>query len=115
MICYWCYWGWPKPIHNIYTRAVEKLGGSERALEFGPAHVVWADENWGSAQWCLDHFEDWEKDDNDGRFDERELEVVKQSLVELLSVQDEYKHPPEGFDDESPEKFPPPAHWEMKR
>jgi hypothetical protein len=112
-VCYWCHWGWPKPILDIYKDCLAKLDGDDRPLKFGPAHVVWEDENWDSAQWCLDHFDEF-------RFDltEHELVVVRESLVRLVDVPDEYKSPPEGFDDgddsddaKSPEDFPPPEHW----
>ena len=46
MTCWWCHWGWPKPIADIYDDCVERLGGDEGPLLWGPAHVVWADENW---------------------------------------------------------------------
>lgn len=114
--CYWCYWGWPKPILDIYRDCLAKLGGNENPLHWGPAHVVWEDENWDSAQWCLDHFNDYADPD----LTEYEKAIVRESLERLLAVPDEYKHPPEGFDagkdedEDDPADFPPPEHWQCK-
>lgn len=106
--CYWCHWGWPKPIKDIFDRAVADLGGFTDAMYFGPAHIVWSDENFDSAQWCLDHFEDrW------GDFNEEELAIVRRSLEELAAVPDEFKQPPNEYDGENPESFPPPSHWQV--
>ena len=29
MICYWCYWGWPQPIREIFDDCVELLDGDD--------------------------------------------------------------------------------------
>jgi len=113
--CWWCHWGWPKPIREIYDRAISALGGYDAPLHFGPSHVVWEDENWDSAQWCLDHFEEWRVNWNKGRYSDEELEVVRRSLVELAAVPEEFKREPDGYDDENPGCYPPPSHWEMVR
>ena len=109
-MCYWCYWGWPKPIRDIYDDCVEKLGG-EGALEWGPGHVVWGDENWDSAQWCLDNFDKYK-----GDYTDDELTVVRESLERLLAVPDEFKVEPGGYDGDkhAPADFPPPKHWECE-
>ena len=60
--CWYCYWGWPRPIRDIYDAAAEEFLGDETALLYGPAHVVWADEDWMLAQHCLDHFDEWVRD-----------------------------------------------------
>jgi hypothetical protein len=109
-VCWWCYWGWPKQISDIYTKAVEALGGDNSPLVSGPAHAVWSDENWDAAQRCLDSMND--------RFEEFEfsaetMAVVRQSLVDLLAVPDDFKEEPSEYEGFSPSKFPPPAHWEM--
>lgn len=110
--CYWCHWGWPNPIYTIYRDALSKLNGDDSPLLFGPAHIVWEDENWNSAQWCIDHFDEYRRDMTD-----HEADVVRESLVKLLSVPDEYKKEPEGFDQDNsdPADFPPPQHWECER
>lgn len=113
MMCYWCYWGWPKPIRDVYDRAVSALGGYTDPLHFGPSHVVWEDENWHSAQWCLDYIDEFKQYHNEGRFSDDELEIVRQSLINLIAVPDEFKSEPEGYDRENPKNFPPPAHWVM--
>lgn len=108
--CYWCYWGWPKPIKEIYDRALADLGGWKDPLEFGPGHIVWSDENWDSADWCLEHFDEYP-----GQYGDEELAIVKRSLVELLAVPKEFKESPDEYDGENPADFPPPVHWECKR
>ena len=45
-MCWWCHWGWPKPIHDIYDKALAALDGDESPLLYGPAHVVWVHEIW---------------------------------------------------------------------
>lgn len=116
-VCWHCYWGWPKPIWDIYKKAMVRLGELDEdgfyAMHYGPAHIVWEDENFDSAQWCLDEFENWKRQWNDGRYLDAELEVVRKSLIELVAVPDEFKHEPEAYDDENPENYPPPEHWIM--
>lgn len=110
--CYWCYWGWPKPIKDIYDKALIKLDGDTTPLDFGPAHTIWSNENWDSetVQWCLD--EDTYKEAWDDLTD-IESAVVRESLELLLALSDDYKSEPEGYDDddENPQKFPPPEYW----
>ena len=108
--CYWCYWGWPKPIQDIYDKAVADLGGWEDPLEFGPAHILWSDENWDCVQWCLDHFSD-----NPSDYSDDQLAIVRRSLIELLAVPDEYKVEPADFNGQNPAAFPPPAEWGCRR
>lgn len=102
-ICWFCHWGWPKPIADIYIRALHDLGGDDRPLHFGPAHVVWEDENFDSAEWCLENFEEYA-----GGFSEKDLVVVRRSLEELTRLPLSIRREPEGYDDEHPEMFPPP-------
>ena len=110
MICWFCTWGWPKPIADIYQAALKELDGDDLPLLYGPAHLVWADENFDSAQWCLDHFEEYKRD-----LSEKEQQVIRESLEQLLMVDEEYKCEPEGYDGENPQDYPPPKHWEMVR
>lgn len=123
-ICWWCHWGWPKAIRDIYDRAekdiddildtypCEKNGWNcwegepicgEYALEFGPSHIVWSDENWDSAEWCLKYcdepqFKDWNPE---------ALEIVRRSLRELEALPEHFKLAPNGYDGQHPENFPP--------
>ncbi len=113
-VCWWCVWGWPKPIQDIYDKYKQELG-DDTALLYGPAHIVWADENWDSVDWCLENFDTWVKDWNDNQYQTDELEIVRKSLIELKALPDELKQEPDGFDyDESdPNDFPPPNDWVM--
>jgi hypothetical protein len=111
-ICWFCHWGWPKPIYDIYKEALDALGGVDWCLVAGPSHVVWSDENFDLAQSCLDDF------DEDARrylpdATKEELNIVRKSLEKLLAVDDKYKDWPEEYDGESPQNFPPPDDWEM--
>lgn len=108
--CWWCYWGWPKPVREIYDEAVKRLGGIPAALHLGPGHLVWGDENFYCAQWSLDNFTAYE---DPSRLDEHETEVIRWSLERLVEIPEEFLRPPGGYDGENPEDFRPPAHWEM--
>lgn len=117
-MCYWCYWGWPKPIRDIYDDCEQRAG--ESAMLYGPGHVVWADENWGSAWSCLDYFDQWVRlwnyDRGKDRFTAEQLAVVRESLERLVAVPEEFKREPEGYDDENenPADYPPPASWKCE-
>lgn len=105
-ICWWCYWGWPKEIADIFDEACRRLGDPDGwALEFGPGHVVWGDENWGSAEWCLEHFSEYV-----GDLTEEEQLVVRWSLTELAKIPLERREQTlrPDYDGEHPEKYPPP-------
>jgi hypothetical protein len=84
-------------------------------MKYGPAHVVWADENWESAQYCLDYYDEWVRTWNHDRYTAKELAVVRESLNRLVAVPDEFKCEPEGYDDENPKDFPPPESWECEK
>ena len=108
-LCWFCHWGWPEPIANIYLKAVRDLGGHNLSpLHFGPAHSVWEDENFDNAQWCLDNFSKYCRD-----YQDWELAIVRRSLQELLEVPDELKEWPKDYDGNHPELFPPPAGVKM--
>jgi hypothetical protein len=112
-LCWYCHWGWPKKVADIYEAAVKSLRGDDGPLLYGPAHVVWADENFDAAQWCLDHFHEYERD-----YSRREMNVVRRSLVQLVALAHEYKQPPLAFmadeDHNLPLDFPPPTHWQVR-
>jgi hypothetical protein len=116
-VCWYCHWGWSKEVAAIYDRAVadiERLNEeddpwppyeAESALHYGPAHIVWADENFyrDSVQWCLDHFDEYRRDMPDPV-----AAIVRRSLVELLALPDAVLDPePADYDDEHPENYPP--------
>ena len=103
MICWYCHWGWAKPVAEIYRRAVDKLEGYDDPLHFGPSHIVWEDENFDCAEGCLEHFDNYR-----GDYSDEQLEVVRQSLVELAALpMDEREIVPADYDGQNPHLFPP--------
>ena len=104
MYCWYCHWGWPLPAVKIYHEALSKLGGNYNPLDLGPGHIVWGDENFNSAQYCLDHFDDWPTN-----YDSPEdLEVIRWSLEELTKIPPEQLDAkPENYDGVHPEDYPP--------
>lgn len=101
--CWYCHWGWAKPVAEIYKRALDDLGGDSTPLHYGPAHVVWDDENFDLAQGCLDDFEKY-----GAGFSERELAIVRRSLEELASLPMEERDIwPDDYDGIHPENYPP--------
>lgn len=116
MICWYCYWGWPKAVANIY----DANGGPD--LDYGPGHVVWADENFDdeSIEFCLKECDEWAArpfPDDGSNSDQFRLAIARQSLVELLGVPESVRVPrPDYFELEietSPEIYPPPPDFPM--
>ncbi len=107
-MCWYCYWGLPKPIADIYEKHLSNAGFS--AMHFGPAHIVWEDSNLDrdSIQWCLDHFDEYKH----GHLDS-ELAHVRQSLVDLLALPDELLEYPGDEDSSNHEQNPPKPGWIM--
>ena len=107
MMCWYCHWGWPLPIADIYDRYRPIAG--ESAMHYGPAHVVWDDENFGREhiEWCLEHFADYSTDNH--RPDE--LAAVKASLMDMLALPDDILEPTEAnrceAEDGNPKDYPP--------
>ena len=111
MICWYCHWGWPKAIHDIYNHATLKLNGNTDPLNYGPAHIVWEDENFDSAQWCLDNFDKYSQD-----LSEKDKEIVRWSLEQLLLLPDNViNSEPDDYDGENPENYPPPENIEWSK
>lgn len=107
--CWYCHWGWAKPVAEIYKKALAKLNGDSSPLSFGPAHVVWADENWDFAESCLENYDKWVKEYNDDeRFSDDDLKVVRWSLEELVKIPlKDREIEPEDYDGKHPENYPP--------
>jgi len=131
MICWYCHWGWPKPIADIYDRAFRDLNGgvfehgieprAYSALNYGPAHCTWADENFDRelVQSELDGLDEWAEQHNKdyewrAKFTPDELAIVRRSLKELLALPDEILSiEPADYDGQEPDRFPPPDGMEM--
>lgn len=103
-VCWFCHWGWHPKVKAIFDEAVTIIG--EAPLLFGPSHIVWEDENFNDAQWCLDHF-----NDRKWIYSKHELTIVRQSLERLIEIPAEWKTEPADYDGERPEKYPPP--WRL--
>lgn len=105
-ICWYCHWGWPATVRHIYKKAAEELkviGSGTEPLNYGPGHVVWDDENFDSAEWCIEHFSEFDHD-----LSAAEREIVMRSLVELAKVPKEFRcTEPEDYDGEHPQVYPP--------
>ena len=108
-ICWSCYWGWSKAVADIFREAVEQLEGNDSPMLFGPGHIVWEDENFNRATWCLENFEE-----NRGHFCESDLAIVRKSLEKLAALPENVRDvEPEDYDDEHPALYPPPEGIEM--
>ena len=102
-MCWYCYWGCSLEVQAIYDKHVAVAG--ESAMDYGPAHIVWGDENYQreSVQWCLDRFDEYQHGHGDA-----ELAAVRASLVDLLALPDHILDPErEDYDGEHPENYPP--------
>lgn len=74
-------------------------------MRFGPAHIVWEDENFSRehVQWCLEHFGEYA----DG-IELSALAEVRQSLEEMLELPDDILcSEPDDYDGMNPEAYPP--------
>lgn len=108
-ICWFCHWGWPKPVADIFNAACDALEGDDSPLLFGPGHIVWSDENFDSAPWCLENFATYA-----GDLTAEEAVIVRRSLEELAALpNDAYDIVPSDYDGEHPENYPPAAGVEM--
>lgn len=106
-VCWYCYWGWAEPVAKVYSEAVAKLDGWDEGLTYGPAHVVWADENFGddSIKFCLERCDDPESLE---RRSPAQIAIARESLLKLLEIPEDVRCcEPEEYDDEHPENFPP--------
>ena len=109
--CWFCYWGWPKPVADIYLRALKRLDGDQDALQCGPGHIVWSDENFDMAQRCIEIA----KPASEYQMSQHDYDIVMDSLRELTKVETKYLDWPEEYDGEHPDQYPPPSDWEMVR
>ena len=109
-LCWYCHWGWAKPVAEIYLEAVSRLGGDTASLHSGAAHIVWSDENFDdeSIRWCLQNFTKHEA------YDLMDQQVVKRSLKELLKIPEKVRCLcPKDYNGENPENYPPTGEVEI--
>ncbi len=103
-ICWYCYWGWAKPVADIYDEALRRLDGYMSPLHFGPSHIVWEDENFDCAELCLKDFNEYDNNN----YSPEELAIVRWSLEELAKLPEDIRCiEPDDYDDENPQLFPP--------
>lgn len=103
-ICWYCHWGWPKPVADIYLAAIDKLGGNDGLFKYGPSHIVWESENFHFAKWCLENFDKYRGDETD-----EQAKIIRWSLKELAKLPfNVIDVVPDGYDGEHPENYPPP-------
>jgi hypothetical protein len=96
-------------VADIFLKAKAALAGDDYPLMYGPAHVVWSDENWHLAQDCIDAFDKYRRDLTD-----EQARVVRHSLEQLAALpQSAWDVEPEDYDEEHPENYPPPEGVEM--
>jgi hypothetical protein len=109
--CWYCHWGWPKLVMEVYKASEAKLieiDSYDRVLKFGPSHIVWEDENFddGSIQFCLE-FLVKERDKLYKDYSDAELAICQESLEDLLKVPESVRCCiPNDYDDEHPENYP---------
>jgi hypothetical protein len=109
MMCWYCHWGWSNPVADIYEKYLPLAG--EPAMHYGPAHIVWDDENFKRSlvQACLDDWDEWVqkyRDDENG-YSLPELAYVKASLVDLLALDDAVLSPAPDDGWDNPAAHPP--------
>ena len=106
-ICWYSYWGWAKPVADIYREASRRLGGFDYPLHFSPSHAVWEDDNFDDCtiECCLKHFDKYK-----GGYTDEQLAVARWSLAELLRIPEDARDiVPKDYDGEHPELYPPKA------
>lgn len=106
--CYNNYWGWPKPVADIYKKYGAMLDPenplSGQDLLETLCHVVWSDENFDQWESTL---KTWDVDPDYYCSVDQE-KIAKQSLVELGALDPDvrdYVHP--DYDGAQPENYPP--------
>lgn len=112
-MCWYCYWGWPKQVRQIYDNLVSEVG--EDAANYGYAHIVWADENFEEdhVRYCIARCR--EARHSDPHYEAAEATLY--SLEQLLALPKHVREPmPDSKDydaDAHPENYPPPDGLEM--
>ena len=111
--CWFCYWGWPKLVREVYEEAVQEInalgGDGESAMDYGPGHIVWSDENFEKCdvRWCIEQGRAGKNWHDDPEETDAVKAVVLRSLERLLELPDEMLSSPKDYDGEHPENYPP--------
>lgn len=93
---------WGVKTKAVYRVSLEAVGGDADVLDYGPAHVVWADDNFEdeSIQFCLGECETRRQEWLD-KFGEAKLDAVRTSLELLLKIpEDERGDDPQDYGDD---------------
>jgi hypothetical protein len=103
VICWFCHWGWAKPVQDIYEKYKALVG--EHALKYGHTHIVWEDENFDDdcVTGCIGEYK-YADDDST----EEDLKLIDESLRELLLVPKKFREFPAEYDGDNPAAYPPP-------
>jgi hypothetical protein len=115
-VCWYCHWGWAKPVADVYKKYLDLLEGDDMLLGYQQGHIVWSDENFETEniQYCIDHADEhW----NQEEVTKEQHDLITESLRELLLIPEEIRCCcPEDYPDDNdadPENYPPPVGLEM--
>ena len=107
-ICWYCHWGWAKPVRDIYDTYSLLVTDADTVLDYGIGHIVWADENFDThnIEWCIKHAYDLsdlpikkEEHSSFNRMTGTDLMLSMQALKELLLIPEEIRDCiPEEYD-----------------
>ena len=104
--CWYCHWGWAVEVADIYDRYVEEFGAD--AMRDGPAHIIWADENFEAYHVEESFVAAREMVSVESFYSVKEIEAAVGSLRELVELGEAvYNIEPEEYGGEHPEYFPP--------
>lgn len=114
-MCWYCHWGVPKPVSDIYYEALDRLNDDDSPLLYGPSHVVWEDFNLDdrNIKRCIEYCDLYE-----GDYTKDELMIVKWSLQELLKIPESQRDiDPSVYDEDNTpyDELPPPTGVKMVR
>lgn len=108
--CWYCYWGWAKPVADIYNKTVRQgIVDDYDMCHIG--HPVWEDENFDdiTIKSTIQHIHmnyntflvSW-------GYTKTQINAVCKSLEQLLEIPEHERCiEPKDYDGEHPEKYPP--------
>jgi len=109
--CWYCHWGWPAQVANIFWR-YEPDAGTIGMME-GPATVVWGDENFTdhAIDYCLQQCRDKVVKEH---WTPETIQLIRRSLEDLRKFPEHIRCcEPVAYEGKRPQDFPPPNGIEM--